>query len=186
MAEEELNLNSAEVIDDEETGGSDSGTTDADGSDKDGRPEDVYFLLGRYATLTIWDFNSPGPAGEFAGVLESPSGAKVYDFTNCLSTSPGEKMFDQHRSLAGDLATSQFMLEEAHRRGWIVELSGYDKMVRAAWVRAMQLDMTVEGYQPDANDYELYLSKHTSNFQPKTVGEKPSQAASDKPTLTSS
>jgi len=99
-------------------------------------PFDVYYLLERFAYLTIWDaynLDSPGKAKPLI-LKEASSHYQVFDRGSCLVASPKD-LFTYARTQKDALITARALAEEVYNRGWTIEFSGFDKMVRAAWVR---------------------------------------------------
>jgi len=99
-------------------------------------PFDVYYLLERFAYLTIWDaYNADAPGELKPLVLKGASQQyRVYDRGSCIVASPKD-LYAYTRTAYDSLVTARAMAEEVHKRGWTIEFSGFDKMVRAAWVR---------------------------------------------------
>ncbi len=103
-----------------------------------GRPittADIYYLLERWASLTIWDAFNLDAAGEKHLLhLEGASPHyNVYDRGSCLVTTPKD-LFSQERTLVDALQTARAMAREVYKRGWVIEFAGFEKMIRAAWV----------------------------------------------------
>ncbi len=100
---------------------------------------DVYYLLERWAMLTVWDAFNLEPAGE--KVLLNLEGASkhynVYDRGSCLVASPKD-LFSHERTLIDALQTAKAIAREVYKRSWTIEMAGFEKMVRAVWVE-MQL-----------------------------------------------
>jgi hypothetical protein len=70
-------------------------------------------------------------------------------------------LFSYERTLEDALQTARVMSQEVYRRGWTVELTGFNKMVRAAWVEIQVLVSTkgkpleVLHYEPTEMDQKL-------------------------------
>lgn len=126
-------------------------------------PLDVYYLLERWATLTIYDaFNLTAPGEKQLLILEGASDHFLtYDRGSCLVACPRE-LFSEERTLADGIATAQALTREAFNRGWTVELVGFEKLTRAAWVEAQHLSdkfqrkMEVINFEPTTTDMKLY------------------------------
>lgn len=126
-------------------------------------PLEIYYLLERWGILTIWDaFNLDAPGEKKPLTLEGASKHyHVYDRGSCLVAAPKD-LFSHERTLEDGLKTARAMAREVYRRGWTVELSGFDKMTRAAWVEIQHLSdkhgkqLEVINYHPTPNDVKLY------------------------------
>jgi len=124
---------------------------------------DVYYLLERWAALTIWDAFNLDPAGEKVRLeLEGASPHyNVYDRGSCLVASPKD-LFSEERTLVDALQTAQAMAREVYRRGWTIEMAGFEKMVRAVWVEIQILSerygksLEILHFDPTFNDLRLY------------------------------
>lgn len=124
---------------------------------------DVYYLLERWGTITIWDaFNLEPPGEKHALQLEGASKHyHVYDRGSCLIATPKD-LFSHERTLEDGLMTARAMAREVYNRKWTVELVGFDKFTRAAWVEIQHLGdkhghkLEVINYQPTPNDVNLY------------------------------
>lgn len=126
-------------------------------------PLDIYYMLGRFATLIIWNADDLTPATR-GTVIEIPHASKlfrVYDFNSAIVTSPGD-LYDPNRGLKDAIQTAKAMIREVKRRKWNIELAGYDKMVTAAWVEVQHLNkaapsnpIKVYNYEPSLFDTEV-------------------------------
>ena len=96
---------------------------------------DVYYMLERFGVLTIYDaFNLEPPGEKVLLTLEGVSKHyNVYDRGCCLVATPKD-LFSHERTLLDGLQTSQAMAREVYKRNWTVELTGFDKLMRAAWL----------------------------------------------------
>ena len=60
------------------------------------------------------------------------------------------------------LQMAQVMAREVYQRGWVVELVGFEKFTRAAWVEIQQLGdkygkrLEVINFNPSPEDVKLY------------------------------
>lgn len=124
---------------------------------------DIYYLLERWAMLTIWDAFNLDPAGEkHLLVLEGASPHyNVYDRGSCLVASPKD-LFSHERTLEDALQTARAMAREVYDRGWTIELAGFDKMTRAAWVEIQHLgdkhgkQLDIINFSPNPDDIKIY------------------------------
>lgn len=124
---------------------------------------DVYYLLERFATLTIWDaLNLEGPGGKTLLTLEGASPHfNVYDRGSSLVATPKD-LFSSERTLADALQTARAMAKEVYKRGWTIEFAGFEKMERAAWVELQHLEdkfgkkVEILHYDPSFKDLRIY------------------------------
>ena len=126
-------------------------------------PLDMYYLLERWGLLTMWDaFNLDPPAVK--QLLQLPGTSEhynVYDRGSCLIACPKD-LFSHERTLEDGLQTARAMAREAYKRNWTVELIGFEKLARAAWVEFQHLgaqhgrEVEVINYEPTDQDYEIY------------------------------
>lgn len=127
-------------------------------------PLDIYYLLERFACLTIWDaynLDAPGKLQRLSLKGTSPH-YHIYDRGSCLVAAPKD-LFSHARTPYDFLITARAVAVEVYNRGWgTIELSGFDKMVRAAWVK-LQIMGTQQGrmieilhYKPQAEDVIIY------------------------------
>lgn len=101
---------------------------------------DLYYLLERFAYLTIWDSNNAAPAGK-PKLLNLPGVSahfNVFDRGSCIVGAPKD-LYTYARTPHDALVTARAMADEVHKRGWTIEFSGFDKMARIAWVRLQVL-----------------------------------------------
>lgn len=126
-------------------------------------PLDIYYLLERWATLTIYDAFNLDPPGEkkvltLKGVSEHYN---VYDRGCCLVATPKD-LYSHERTLADGIQAAQALAREAYKREWTVELIGFEKLTRAAWVEIQHLGdehnrkLEVINYDVSTNDILLY------------------------------
>jgi hypothetical protein len=97
---------------------------------------EYYHLLERYAYLIIWDADNMSFPGELVklNLMGASDKFQVYDRGSCIVASPKD-LYTHDRTPHDALITSRAMAEEAFKRNWTIEFSGFDKMVRAACVR---------------------------------------------------
>ncbi|MDR3491519.1 MAG: hypothetical protein P4M12_05655 [Gammaproteobacteria bacterium] len=133
---------------------------------------EVYYLLQRFAVLTIWDIYNLEPAGE--KTLLTLKGASehynVYDRGSCLVAAPKD-LFSHERTLEDALKTARAMAGEVYKRGWTIEFSGFNKMARAAWVEVQILGdkhgkpLEVLHYDATSEDIRVYAAQAQSRAQ---------------------
>jgi hypothetical protein len=140
---------------------------------------DVLYLLDQCPFLQIMDLGlAPGAEKAPLNLVSAKSGWKIHDYGHALSSSPGDLMYGQQRkrsktSLRDDdeggagspapgagtlvnqsVITAWEMVELARERGWegIHFIDGHPLMAWAAWMRAADNGMEMEGYTPTAQD----------------------------------
>jgi hypothetical protein len=103
-------------------------------------PVEIYYLLQRYAVLTIWDvYNLEQPGDKIVLNLEGLNPHyHIYDRGSCLVAAPKD-LFSHERTMADALDVSRTLAKEVYKRGWTIEFAGFNKMVRAAWVELQHL-----------------------------------------------
>lgn len=139
-------------------------------------PAEIYYLLERFATLTIWDvYNLEAPAEKQLLHLEGASPHyHVYDRGSCLVAAPID-LFSHERTLEDALQTARAMAREVYKRSWTVELSGFDKMTRASWIELQLLaakfgkSIDIVRYQPSQEDLTIYAAKINAPPSPGAV-----------------
>lgn len=124
---------------------------------------EIYYLLERWGILKIWDAFNLEPPG--SAVLLQLDGVSehyhVYDRGSCLMMAPKD-LFSHERTVADGIRTAQVMAGEVYRRGWTVELSGFDKYTKAAWIELQLLGdqygkrVDVINYSPSFDEMKLY------------------------------
>lgn len=126
-------------------------------------PLDVYYLLERWGTLTIYDamnLSAPGNLVELQLADASPH-YRTIDRGCCLVACPKD-LFSHERTLVDGIMTAQALMREAYNRNWTVELIGFEKLTRAAWVEAQHLGdkfqrkADIINYEPTNTDMVLY------------------------------
>jgi hypothetical protein len=124
---------------------------------------EIYYLLQKFAVLTIWDVYNLEPAGDLVALM-LPNASKhyhIYDRGSCLVAAPKE-LFSHERTLADSLQTAKALAQEVYKRGWTIEFSGFNKMVKAAWVEVQILGqkhnkpLDIMHYTPTDEDLKLY------------------------------
>lgn len=124
---------------------------------------EIYHLLQRFGTLTIWDvYNLDYPGEKKALQLEGISEHyNIYDRGCCIVGCPKD-LFTHERTQEDALQTAKVMAREVYKRGWVIEFAGFDKMVRAAWVELQILGdknnkyLEILHYSPTPEDLMIY------------------------------
>lgn len=119
---------------------------------------EVYYLLSRMAYFVIWNADNPEPAGKMKPLIlkEASKHFNIYDRGSCLCATP-KQLFDHNRTLFDAIKTAQAMANEVFNRNWSVELGGFDKMVRAAWI---ELEILSEKANKSVHYAYFYPSPH--------------------------
>jgi hypothetical protein len=123
---------------------------------------DIYYLYERWATLTIYNaYNLEPPGEKIALQLEGISEHfNIYDRGSCLVACPKD-LFSHTRTLEDGLQTARVMAAEVYKRGWTLELVGFEKYCRAAWVELQILgqqyhkEAEIINYNARAYDMEI-------------------------------
>jgi Putative Ig domain len=124
---------------------------------------EIYYLLERWAVLKAWDAFNLDPAGEkvLLNLEDVSPHYNVYDRGSCIVAVPKD-LFSHERTIADGLQTARAVAREVYKRGWTVELVGFEKLTRAAWVEIQQLGdkygkhIEVINFQPTINDVRIY------------------------------
>jgi hypothetical protein len=127
---------------------------------------DMYYLLQRWGMLSIWDiYNLEAPsAGKLLNIPGASEHYHIYDRGSCLVAAPKD-LFSYERTLEDALQTSRALAHEVYSRGWTIELSGFNKMIRAAWIELQLLGdkhgkrLDILHYTPEPDDLKLYTIK---------------------------
>ena len=130
---------------------------------------EIYHLLQRFGTLTIWDvynLDYPGEkkALQLAGMSEH---YHIYDRGCCIVGCPKD-LFSNERTQEDAIQTAKAMAKEVYKRGWVIEFAGFDKMVRAAWVELQVLGdknnkhLEILHYTPTPEDLLVYQQEAKS------------------------
>lgn len=133
-------------------------------------PLDIYYLLERWGIITIWDvYNLEPPGDKVLLTLEGVSEHfNVYDCGSCIIGTPKD-LYSHERTLEDGLRTARAMAREVYQRHWTVELSGFDKFTRAAWVEIQLLgdqhgrQLEVINFNPTLEDVHLYSVEASNN-----------------------
>ncbi|VVC75204.1 hypothetical protein AQUSIP_04910 [Aquicella siphonis] len=135
---------------------------------------DIYYILERWGTLTIWDaFNLDAPSEKkllnIAGV--SPH-YQVFDRGSSLIMCPRD-LFSHERTIRDGILTAQAMAQEIYKRGWTIEMAGLDKWTRAAWMEFQLLGdkhgkhLEIINYQPSEEELRVYEEKSSTLSRPE-------------------
>ncbi len=127
---------------------------------------EMYYLLQRFGVLTVWDvYNLEMPAEKKLLQLEGVSKHyNVYDRGSCLIGAPKD-LFSHERTLEDALQTSRAMAREVYKRNWTIELAGFNKMVRGAWVELQHLGdkngrhVDILHFDPSSDDMRVYTEQ---------------------------
>ena len=130
---------------------------------------EIYYLLQRFATLTIWDvYNLDYPGEKQLLTLEGASEHyNIYHRGCCLVGAPKE-LFSHERTLEDARQTARAMARKAYQFGWVIEFAGFDKMVRFAWVELQHLAdkhgkaLEILHYTPSEGDVKIYVAEAKS------------------------
>lgn len=127
---------------------------------------ELYYLLQRFGVLTIWDVYNLEVPGE--KVLLNLEGASqhynIYDRGSCIVGAPKE-LFSHERTLEDALMTARAMAREVYKRNWTIELAGFNKMIRGAWVELQHLGnknnrhIDILRYHPSQEDLRIYAEQ---------------------------
>ncbi|MCB1826837.1 MAG: hypothetical protein KDH94_00330 [Coxiellaceae bacterium] len=138
-------------------------------------PEEVQYLLDHCPFLQI-----VGPEKKIkkpdVKLIQSDSGWDIHDYGDAMSSSPGRFIFgggDFRISLEGEddnggdvinpgkgtvvnqaWVTAGDMINLAQQKGWkfLTIVDGHAIMKRAAWIKASELGITVDGFEPSLED----------------------------------
>jgi len=129
-------------------------------------PAELYYLLQRFASLSIWDVYNLEHANEkvLLTLPDSSPHYNIYDRGSCLVGAPKD-LFSTQRTLADALLTAKVMAREVFKRGWTIEFSGFNKMARAAWVELQVLgnqnnkQIEILHYIQGPNDQKLFADQ---------------------------
>lgn len=124
---------------------------------------DVYYLLERWGTLTIWDaYNLDPPSQKIPLTLKGASEHYyVYDRGSSLIMTPVD-LFSHERSISDGIRTARAMAGEVYQRGWTVEMAGLDKWTHAVWLACQALGdqhgkhIDIINYQPSPEELHAY------------------------------
>lgn len=143
---------------------------------RDVTPGDIYYLLERWASLTIYDAYNLEPPGE-KKLIDLPGISKYFEAFDrgcCLVARPKD-LFSHERTLADAIQTAQALAREAVRRDWVVELVGFNKLTRAAWVEIQHLGETMNkkfdvlNFEPTTSDVKLYQERSREGTMTRNI-----------------
>ena len=129
-------------------------------------PIEIYYLLQRFGSMTIWDVYNLESPGEKV-LLSLPDTNKfynIYDRGSCIVGAP-KSLFSLERTLGDAIDTAKVMAREVYKRGWTIEFGGFNKMVRAAWIELQVLQdlngkkMEIMHYTPSQRDLNIYTAQ---------------------------
>jgi len=127
---------------------------------------EIYYLMQRFATLTIYDvynLERPGPL-KLLSLEEASPHYNIYDRGSCIVGTPKE-LFSHERTLEDALMTAKVMAREVYKRGWTIEFVGFQKMMRAGWVELQVLaekhgnPLNILHYYPTDRDVKLIMEE---------------------------
>lgn len=130
---------------------------------------DVYYLLERWGTLTIWNAFDLDPASE-KKLLTLPGASNhynVYDRGSSLIMCPKDLYSHERTSLDG-LLTARAMAKEVYKRDWTIEMAGLSKWTRTVWVELQILGdkhgkhLDIINYNPTREDEMIYSKEATA------------------------
>lgn len=132
-------------------------------------PIEIYYLLQRWATLTIWDvYNLDSPGEKKLLQLEGCSSHyDIWDRGSCIVAAPKD-LFSHERTVEDGLQTAKVVAREIYKRGWVIEFAGFDKMVRSAWVELKLLEekhgkaIEILHYNPGPDDMKVFNNEFKS------------------------
>jgi len=124
---------------------------------------DIYYLLERWGTLTIWDaFNLDAPSVKKPLNLEGLNEHFViYDRGSSLIMAPKE-LFSIERTTQHGVLASRILAREVYKRGWTIEMAGLDKWMHTAWVEFQMLGdkngkhLEIVNYTPTPEELRAY------------------------------
>lgn len=124
---------------------------------------DVYYLLERWGTLTVWDaFNLDSPSEKkllsLAGTSEH---FNVFDRGSSLIMAP-KSLFSNERTILDGIKTAKALANEIYNRKWTIEMAGLDKWMHAFWVELQHLgdkhghNLDIVNYMPTSGEIRTY------------------------------
>lgn len=139
---------------------------------------DAYFyLLLLWASFHVYPLEPPpgSSSSEPAKITTSDSGWKIFDYGDCLSTSPGENYGSY---CTGKLiTTAEEMIRMLAQRGITkVGFLGHDVARRAAWIECLEHNIAIINYEPTDFDWEVRFRI----LEARKAAEKVRQRVSDK------
>lgn len=127
---------------------------------------EIYYLLERFATLTIWDaYNLEPPGDKVLLTLEDANPHyNIWDRGSCIVVGPKD-LFSHERTLEDALQSARLAAREVYKRGWAIQLAGFEKMTRIAWIELQLLGdkhrkyIEILHYVPSPEDIKIYSSQ---------------------------
>jgi len=124
---------------------------------------DIYYILERWGTLTIWDAFNLDPPGEkhLLNLQGTSPHYNVYDRGSSLIMCPKD-LFSEERTSRDAVQTAQAMAREIYKREWTIEMAGLDKWTKSAWVELQVLGdkygkrIEIINYTPSDEDLRTY------------------------------
>lgn len=141
-------------------------------------PEEIQYLLDRCPFLQIVGPTMEFDPDEVR-IVQSESGWDIQDYGDAISSSPGRLLFgggnfrvsfddeDDEGGSGGEIinpgkgtvrnqtiVTASDMILMAQERGWenITIVDGHPRMKRAAWIKATECGISVDGFEPTVED----------------------------------
>lgn len=116
-----------------------------------------FYLLLIWGSFHIYPLEPPpdtSGSGGGAKIIPLDNGRNIFDFGDCLSTSPGE---DYGSYCTGKLITAtQEMIDLLVKRGVTkVGFLGHDVARRAAWIECVEHNIAIINYEPTDFDWEV-------------------------------
>lgn len=124
---------------------------------------DIYYLLERWGTLTIWNAFNLDPPSE-KKLLNLPGASEhyyVYDRGSSLIMCPKD-LYSHERTAADGMMTAKAMAREVYKRDWTIEMAGLSKWTRNVWVELQILGdehgkyLDIVNYTPSKEDENIY------------------------------
>lgn len=127
---------------------------------------DIYYLLERWGTLTIWNaFDLDPPSQRKLLNLEGASKHyNVYDRGSSIIMCPKD-LFSYERTLLDGMQTAKAMAREVYNRSWTIEMAGLAKWTRNVWVELQILGdkhgkhIDIINYTPSEKDEKVYSAE---------------------------
>jgi hypothetical protein len=157
--------------------------------------EDILYFLNQCPFLYISNTVLPlSPEKSSLQIVTASSGWNIHNYGHALSSSPGEFLLGNYRSVRpqeedergrGDavavpgagtvvnqaVTTAFAMVDLAIQQSWtgIQFVDGHPLMAWAAWMHALDAEVSLEGYQPTAKDFSRRRRIHQSleELQPR-------------------
>jgi hypothetical protein len=135
---------------------------------------EVHYLLERWTPLKIWDVYNLDPPGEKIPLnLEGMSKHyQIYDRGSCLIATPKD-LFSHDWTIQDGLQTAKVLAQEVYKRRWAIELVGFERLTRAAWVEIQRLSeehgytLDIINYRISSKDVQLHLDQKSNIYRPE-------------------